>query len=134
MSGGEQQMLVFGRALMSSPEVLLVDEMSLGLAPLIVEILFEAVEEIHRQGKSVVIVEQFVHQALRHAQRAYVLAKGEVVLETRADQLLNDPNLLTAYLGGAEGHVEDASPAGTARRTKRTGRRPAPAARAAKKG
>ncbi len=107
MSGGEQQMLVFARALMSNPELLLVDEMSLGLAPMIVQTLFDAVERIHAEGKSVIIVEQFVHKALKHSQRAYVLSKGEVVLEARSEKLRNDPNLLAAYLGGAEGGVEE---------------------------
>lgn len=107
MSGGEQQMLVFGRALMSRPKLLLADEMSLGLAPLIVRTLFEAIEVIHQEGASVIIVEQFVHQALRHAQRAYVLAKGEITLDAPSSKLANDPKLLAAYLGGAEGHIEE---------------------------
>lgn len=106
MSGGEQQMLVFGRALMSSPKLLLVDEMSLGLAPLIVQILFDAIKTINAEGASVVIVEQFVHLALKNSDRAYVLAKGEIVLESPSSKLENDPNLLAAYLGGAEGHIE----------------------------
>jgi len=129
MSGGEQQMLAFGRALMSSPRLLLVDEMSLGLAPLIVQILFDAVEQIHSEGASVIIVEQFVHKALRHAQRAYVLAKGEVVLEAPSHKLANDPNLLAAYLGGAEGHIEEEArssngSASTASRPAANGRKP----------
>jgi len=107
MSGGEQQMLAFGRALMCNPRLLLVDEMSLGLAPLIVQILFDAVEHINGEGASVILVEQFVHKALRHAERAYVLAKGEVVLDAKSEKLRNDPNLLAAYLGGAEGGVEE---------------------------
>jgi branched-chain amino acid transport system ATP-binding protein len=107
MSGGEQQMLVFGRSLMSDPQLLLADEMSLGLAPLIVQTLFDAVLAVQAEGTSVIIVEQFVHKALKHAQRAYVLAKGEIVLEAPSEQLRNDPNLLAAYLGGAEGHVEE---------------------------
>ncbi|MBI2169253.1 MAG: ABC transporter ATP-binding protein [Actinobacteria bacterium] len=134
MSGGEQQMLVFGRALMSSPRLLLVDEMSLGLAPLIVQILFDAVEQIHREGSSVILVEQFVHQALRHAQRAYVLGKGEVVLEAKSEKLRNDPNLLAAYLGGAEGHVEEAETPTTANGASKAKRVPktAPAKKAGK--
>jgi branched-chain amino acid transport system ATP-binding protein len=107
MSGGEQQMLAFGRALMSSPKLLLVDEMSLGLAPMVVATLFDAVEQIHAEGASVIIVEQFVHLALRHSQRAYVLAKGEIVLEANSADLEGDPGLVSAYLGGAEGNVEE---------------------------
>ncbi|HVM41798.1 MAG TPA: ABC transporter ATP-binding protein, partial [Acidimicrobiia bacterium] len=128
MSGGEQQMLVFGRALMSNPDLLLVDEMSLGLAPLIVQILFDAVEAIHGEGKTVIIVEQFVHKALKHAQRAYVLGKGEVVLESTSEKLRNDPNLLAAYLGGAEGGIEEAVEAAPARRSSGGARRSGPRA------
>lgn len=109
LSGGEQQMLVMGRALVSSPKLLLIDEMSLGLAPLVVRALFEVVDRINAEGTSVILVEQFVHQALQHSTRAYVLAKGEVTLEANSADLRNDPNLVAAYLGGAEGHIEDVS-------------------------
>ncbi len=120
LSGGEQQMLAFGRGLMSSPKLLLIDEMSLGLAPLVVRTLFDAVERINAEGTSVVIVEQFVHLALKHSHRAYVLGKGEVVLSAKASDLANDPKLVAAYLGGAEGHVEEppAKPARTRSRKK----------------
>ncbi|MDQ3757086.1 MAG: ABC transporter ATP-binding protein [Actinomycetota bacterium] len=100
MSGGEQQMLVFGRALMSSPRLLMVDEFSLGLAPKIVALLFEIVEEVHRQGTAVLIVEQFVHMALRHTDRAYVLARGQVVFEGPSSVVADDERLLASYLGG----------------------------------
>jgi branched-chain amino acid transport system ATP-binding protein len=99
LSGGEQQMLVVGRALMSSPKLLLFDELSLGLAPQIVNLLFEIIEQVHREGTAVIIVEQFVHMALNHTDRAYVLAKGKVALEARSADLLSDPDLVSAYLG-----------------------------------
>jgi branched-chain amino acid transport system ATP-binding protein len=102
MSGGEQQMLAVGRALMSEPTVLLVDEASMGLAPIIVTQLFEAIEEVNRTGTAVVLVEQFIHLALKHTSRAYVLARGEVVVEGPSEQLLDSPEVLAAYLGEAE--------------------------------
>ena len=101
LSGGEQQMLTAARALMSQPRLLLVDELSLGLAPIIVQQLFEALAEVNRLGTSVLLVEQFVHLALRYTSRAYVLARGEVELEGASDKLLASPELLAAYLGEA---------------------------------
>src|SRR6187397_347587 len=80
MSGGEQQMLAAARALMCQPDLLLVDELSLGLAPIIVTQLFDAIKKVNERGTAVLLVEQFVHLALQHTSRAYVLAKGEVVL------------------------------------------------------
>lgn len=123
MSGGEQQMLVVGRALMSSPKLLMVDEFSLGLAPKIVAQLFEIVEDIHRQGAAVLIVEQFVHLALRHTDRAYVLAKGQIVLEGRSAEIAGSPELLRSYLGGS---AAQASP-GSATRRRRARRSSTPA-------
>jgi branched-chain amino acid transport system ATP-binding protein len=99
MSGGEQQMLAMARALMCEPRLLLVDELSMGLAPMIVQQLFDALEEVHREGTAVIVVEQFVQMALRHTHRAYVLAKGEVVVEQDSAQLLSSPDLVDAYLG-----------------------------------
>ena len=101
LSGGEQQMLVVGRGLMSSPRLLMVDELSLGLAPLIVAQLFDILEEVNREGTAVVIVEQFVDMALRHTDRAYVLAKGQVILEGPSRELAQSPEVVASYLGGA---------------------------------
>lgn len=100
LSGGEQQMLGVGRALMSSPRLLLVDELSLGLAPLIVRQLFEILEAVNQRGTSILLVEQFVHMALAHTHRAYVLAKGEVVMSGPSKELADDPDLVATYLGG----------------------------------
>ena len=102
MSGGEQQMLAAARALMTSPELLLVDELSMGLAPLIVDQLFSALAEVNNEGTAILLVEQFVHLALRHTSRAYVLAKGEVVVSGPSDELLTSPEVMAAYLGEAE--------------------------------
>ena len=105
MSGGEQQMLVIGRALMSSPQLLMVDELSLGLAPIVVADLFDILELVNREGTAVLIVEQFVDMALAHTDRAYVLAKGQVLLEGPSSELATSPQVVASYLGG---HGEDA--------------------------
>ncbi|HVL33892.1 MAG TPA: ABC transporter ATP-binding protein [Actinomycetota bacterium] len=99
MSGGEQQMLGMARSLMSRPKLLLIDEMSLGLAPLIVQQLFDILETVNKDGTAALVVEQFVHMALGHTSRAYVLSKGEVALEGPSLKLRDDPELLASYLG-----------------------------------
>ncbi|MHB8449607.1 MAG: ABC transporter ATP-binding protein [Mycobacteriales bacterium] len=100
LSGGEQQMLVVARALMSRPRLLLVDELSFGLAPMIVEQLFTALRVVNDEGTAVILVEQFVNKALEHTHRAYVLTKGQVEIEGPSSDLASDPTVLTAYLGG----------------------------------
>ena len=101
MSGGEQQMLGVARALMSSPRLFCVDELSLGLAPIIVEHLFEILNEVNREGTALLIVEQFVHMSLANTDRAYLLAKGEMVTEDRSEALASNPALVASYLGDA---------------------------------
>ncbi|MER7131940.1 ABC transporter ATP-binding protein [Streptosporangium saharense] len=108
MSGGEQQMLAIGRALMAKPKVLLLDEPSMGLAPLMVQQIFSIIEEINRRGTTVLLVEQNAQQALKLAHRAYVLETGKVVKSAPAADLLNDPDVQAAYLGGGLGHEEAA--------------------------
>jgi branched-chain amino acid transport system ATP-binding protein len=100
LSGGEQQMLAIGRALMAGPRLLLVDELSLGLAPVVVHELYRKLIELHRGGMTIVIVEQNARLALHAADRAYVLSTGTVVLEGRAADLLKDEAVRQAYLGG----------------------------------
>jgi branched-chain amino acid transport system ATP-binding protein len=101
LSGGEQQMLAIGRALMAEPLLLLLDEPSLGLAPLLVQQIFAIIREINEQGTTVVLVEQNARQALRVAQRAYVLETGTLALEGPAGALARDPRVREAYLGEA---------------------------------
>lgn len=100
LSGGEQQMLAIGRALMSKPKVLLLDEPSMGLAPMLVNQIFSIVEEINRRGTTILLVEQNAQQALRIAHRAYVIETGQIVKSAPAADLLNDPEVKAAYLGG----------------------------------
>jgi len=100
LSGGEQQMLAIARALMASPKVLLLDEPSLGLAPLIVKDIFEIVKEINKEGTTVLIIEQNALQTLKIADYAYVLEVGEINMEGEASELIQDKRLIEAYLGG----------------------------------
>lgn len=99
LSGGEQQMLAIGRALMSRPDVLLLDEPSLGLAPMLVQTIFEAIEKINREGASVLLVEQNAAIALKHSRRAYVLETGEVVLSGPSAEIAKNSRVRQAYLG-----------------------------------
>jgi len=99
MSGGEQQMLAMGRALMARPKVLLMDEPSMGLSPIMVDKIFEVVEDIHRQGTTILLVEQNASRALQLASRGYVMDSGEVTMSGDAKALLADPKVRAAYLG-----------------------------------
>ena len=99
MSGGEQQMLAMGRALMAKPKVLLLDEPSMGLSPIMVDKIFEVISDIHQQGVTVLLVEQNASRALQLASRGYVMESGEVTMTGDAKALLNDPKVRAAYLG-----------------------------------
>ena len=100
LSGGEQQMLAIGRALMARPRVLLLDEPSMGLAPIVVQGIFRTLREINAGGLTIFLVEQNVRQALKIAERAYVLENGRVVLQGSGRELLDEPRVQQAYLGG----------------------------------
>ena len=99
MSGGEQQMLAMGRALMARPKVLLMDEPSMGLAPIMVDKIFEVVNDIHKQGTTILLVEQNASRALGLANRGYVMESGEITMSGEAKGLLADPRVRAAYLG-----------------------------------
>ena len=99
MSGGEQQMLAMGRALMARPKVLLMDEPSMGLSPIMVDKIFEVIADIHGRGTTVLLVEQNASRALQLANRGYVMESGEVTMSGDAKVLLNDPKVRAAYLG-----------------------------------
>ncbi len=99
MSGGEQQMLAIARSLMSNPEILLLDEPSMGLAPLLVQEIFEIIKKINSEGVTILLVEQNANQALSISDRAYVLETGEIVLEGTGKELLNNSKIKKAYLG-----------------------------------
>ncbi len=99
LSGGEQQMLAIGRGLMAEPRLLLLDEPSLGLSPLLVKNIFEIITEINRQGVTILLVEQNVNQSLRIAPRAYVLETGKMILADTGEALLNDEHVKKAFLG-----------------------------------
>jgi branched-chain amino acid transport system ATP-binding protein len=99
MSGGEQQMLAMGRALMAKPKVLLLDEPSMGIAPILVQRIYETIAEINRGGMTILLVEQNANYALDVSSRGYVLETGRVVLEGQSDKLRTDPEVQRAYLG-----------------------------------
>ena len=100
MSGGEQQMLAIGRAMMSKPRMILLDEPSLGLAPIIIQQIFDIIEQLRNEGVTIFLVEQNANQALRIADRGYVLENGRVVLSDTGDALLTNEAVRQAYLGG----------------------------------
>jgi len=140
LSGGEQQMLAVGMALMSSPRLLIIDELSLGLAPLVVTTLFEVLRRVNETGTAILLVEQFVNKALANTHRAYVLAKGEVQLADASSRLAANPALLAAYLGDeatptdptptdptAVDPTDPGEPAAATRRARRPRRPPTPA-------
>jgi branched-chain amino acid transport system ATP-binding protein len=99
MSGGEQQMLAMGRALMARPKVLVLDEPSMGLSPIMVDKIFEVVGDIHKQGVTMLLVEQNASRALSIADRGYVMESGEVTMNGNGRDLLDDPKVRAAYLG-----------------------------------
>lgn len=99
LSGGEQQMLAMGRALMAQPALLLLDEPSMGLSPILTEEIFNIIQDINSQGTSILLVEQNAQMALSVAHRGYVLETGQIVLEGKSNDLLNDPQIARAYLG-----------------------------------
>lgn len=99
MSGGEQQMLAMGRALMSRPKVLLMDEPSMGLSPIMVDKIFEVVRDVHKQGVTILLVEQNASRALEIADRGYVMESGIISMSGKAADMLNDPKVRAAYLG-----------------------------------
>jgi branched-chain amino acid transport system ATP-binding protein len=99
MSGGEQQMLAMGRALMARPKVLLMDEPSMGLSPILVDKIFEVIDDIHKRGTTILLVEQNASRALQLASRGYVMDSGEVTMRGDAKELLADPKVRAAYLG-----------------------------------
>lgn len=100
LSGGEQQMLAIGRALMSQPKIILMDEPSMGLAPILVQQIFDIIQEINKSGTTVLLVEQNANMALSVADRAYVLETGRIVLSGKAKELLGNDDIKKAYLGG----------------------------------
>lgn len=99
LSGGEQQMLVMARAMMANPELLLLDEPSMGLAPIYIQKVFDIIQKINAQGTTILLIEQNAHQALSIADRGYVIASGEIQLSGSGQTLLNDPKVKRAYLG-----------------------------------
>ena len=105
LSGGQQQMLAIGRALMARPKLLLLDEPSMGLAPLVVADIFKVIQEINQEGTTILLVEQNVRQALKIAHYAYVLETGKIVLHGKAEEVAKNPRVMEAYLGGMKADI-----------------------------
>ena len=99
LSGGEQQMLAIGRGLMAKPKIMLLDEPSLGLAPLVVDTIFEVIKKLREQGVSILIVEQNAYAALKNSDRAYILETGKIVMHDKSENLLNNPKVQECFLG-----------------------------------
>ena len=99
LSGGEQQMLAIGRALMAEAKLLMLDEPSLGLSPLFVQYIFGIIDRLHNEGLTILLIEQNLNLTLRHAQRCYVLERGKIAVEGASDVVKNDPRTRSAYLG-----------------------------------
>ncbi|MBO6001376.1 MAG: ABC transporter ATP-binding protein [Spirochaetales bacterium] len=99
LSGGEQQMLAMGRALMAKPKLIMLDEPSMGLAPLLVDLIFEIIADLHKAGSTILLVEQNAQAALSIADRAYVLETGKIIKTGKGSELINDPDIKKAYLG-----------------------------------
>jgi branched-chain amino acid transport system ATP-binding protein len=99
LSGGEQQMLAIGRAMLAKPKLMMLDEPSLGLSPLFVKYIFDIVDRLHAEGLTILLVEQNLMLTLRHAQRCYVLERGQVAIQGPSDVIKDDPRTRSAYLG-----------------------------------
>lgn len=102
LSGGEQQMLAIARSMMSNPSILMLDEPSLGLSPLVVKLMFELIESLNRAGMTILLVEQNIYQALKISRHAYVMKTGRIAMEGSGEELLADPDVQNAYLGSLE--------------------------------
>jgi branched-chain amino acid transport system ATP-binding protein len=102
LSGGEQQMLAIARSIMSNPSILMLDEPSLGLSPIVVKMMFELIENLNKTGATILLVEQNIYQALKISDRAYVMKTGKVAMEGTGEELLADPDVQNAYLGSLE--------------------------------
>ncbi len=110
LSGGQQQMLAISRGLMASPRIILLDEPSLGLAPLLVRQIFDIIKVLRRAGRTILLVEQMANLALRVADRAYILEQGRVVLSGTSREVLSNPDVMRGYLGGKRANAAASQP------------------------